>query len=816
MWSHDTGCMADRPQAALFAYEMGRIGMWLPKMTFLCWIIGLAIYRINDTWQNGIVAQSIVNQDSFFFATQILPPMAMLVSAFLWEPHTTWKGWFRGKTSRAEWIVGIPATVQQRAQALRSVAAANMGVTLVCVTVVQVGVLLFADNAIAAKLLGDAWINGEASLREVFTICLGPMLLTGLLSWIAMTFSGGSIFLSGIIALELHLVLNAGKAPGFWDGYALNFTVSCAWFLLLLPTLLVVSMTIMLARRRVISSCSVLASTGVGLFIAGVIFPWTLSYSPAWDASWISRGGLAIFCLCLSAWAAFSWAPAMFRMQPTGGAVHPREAPAAPQQCHANGRRGRPMLVVTAIIMMLFFAWLRWPEEPKIRQTLRAEQLPYNSVTLNKWYAQIEPEENLALKYLSANEEESRLTAEWQEVLEERSATPDEPSAKDLENRVLEINGQPTGRTGEISPEEWAATMEYWRMVGAPVAVLLHDAAASNLAKSRYPVDYTLGYQAEHKHLAKLRSLARILAIESLAALSEDRQEDALAALFAILPVANSLQEEPSLLAHLVRMSMLGKLTQNVEVLLNRAEFDGELLALAMNFFDDFPSTPVVESFSSRALAGELALALDYAGAYQHQLPNPGAITSSYAVLLGSTAFPLLNLYGADTLERVVSANSIRRMKSAVFDAVRTNILSKPDTLILWREDSCLGRRTLMPRILLPAFLRAVEPELRTRTQFALARTALAVERYRLENGKLPDTLEMLVPAYLDRIPTDPWNNGNPVSYRIRENGEFVVYSIGGNRTDEKGEEIPEWWLKGDITFTVAPIGLRDRIGVGK
>ncbi|HPA41608.1 MAG TPA: hypothetical protein PKV69_06320, partial [Candidatus Hydrogenedentes bacterium] len=84
-------------------------------------------------------------------------------------------------------------------------------------------------------------------------------------------------------------------------------------------------------------------------------------------------------------------------------------------------------------------------------------------------------------------------------------------------------------------------------------------------------------------------------------------------------------------------------------------------------------------------------------------------------------------------------------------------------------------------------------------------RTALAVERFRGATGRLPEWLEELVPEWLDEVPADPWNNGKPLSYRVREDGEFVVYSYSQDREDDDGIEVENWWWEGDMTFTVAP-----------
>ena len=87
------------------------------------------------------------------------------------------------------------------------------------------------------------------------------------------------------------------------------------------------------------------------------------------------------------------------------------------------------------------------------------------------------------------------------------------------------------------------------------------------------------------------------------------------------------------------------------------------------------------------------------------------------------------------------------------------------------------------------------------------ALTGLAVERYRLAHGSLPESLAQLVPACIDEVPIDPYD-GEPLRYR-RLNPGFVVYSIGINGKDDSGKEpaSPSRKRSGerdsDITFIV-------------
>ena len=71
----------------------------------------------------------------------------------------------------------------------------------------------------------------------------------------------------------------------------------------------------------------------------------------------------------------------------------------------------------------------------------------------------------------------------------------------------------------------------------------------------------------------------------------------------------------------------------------------------------------------------------------------------------------------------------------------------------------------------------------------AIVRTAiagLAAERFRLDRGRWPDSLEQLVPKYLSEIPRDPFVDA-PLKLRKLPDGLFV-YSVGVDGVDHGGK----------------------------
>ena len=111
----------------------------------------------------------------------------------------------------------------------------------------------------------------------------------------------------------------------------------------------------------------------------------------------------------------------------------------------------------------------------------------------------------------------------------------------------------------------------------------------------------------------------------------------------------------------------------------------------------------------------------------------------------------------------------------------------------------------ILLHMLMPSLSRTVTIELRSIAGLRAARASLAVERYRLAAGKLPDAFAELVPDYLDAVPRDPFD-GNDLRYKKLEAG-FIVYSIGEDLSDDGGKEKPPRRTKEspnwDVTFIV-------------
>ena len=111
-----------------------------------------------------------------------------------------------------------------------------------------------------------------------------------------------------------------------------------------------------------------------------------------------------------------------------------------------------------------------------------------------------------------------------------------------------------------------------------------------------------------------------------------------------------------------------------------------------------------------------------------------------------------------------------------------------------WRKiDGELGRHHspfyLFADIAIPNFSKAWQTTAYNQTMVNEAQIACALERCRLANGEYPDSLDVLVPGYIQTIPQDIIG-GQPLHYRRTDDGKFLLYSVGWNERDDGGKVV--------------------------
>lgn len=83
-------------------------------------------------------------------------------------------------------------------------------------------------------------------------------------------------------------------------------------------------------------------------------------------------------------------------------------------------------------------------------------------------------------------------------------------------------------------------------------------------------------------------------------------------------------------------------------------------------------------------------------------------------------------------------------------------------------------------------YARSMEKYFEAEARRSLVLTGIALERYRLKHGAMPQTLDALVPEFLAEVPKDIYD-GKPLRYQVLPDGAPHVWSIWPSGKDEGG-----------------------------
>ena len=114
---------------------------------------------------------------------------------------------------------------------------------------------------------------------------------------------------------------------------------------------------------------------------------------------------------------------------------------------------------------------------------------------------------------------------------------------------------------------------------------------------------------------------------------------------------------------------------------------------------------------------------------------------------------------------------------------------------------------------LLPEPARFVNQGAEAVARLRLARTVLAVERYRLKHdGALPTSLADVTAELFGGVPEDPFD-GQPMRYKELPARGYTVYSVGADRKDDGGTvQGPDVKAPLDVVMTIARQNTADAI----
>lgn len=299
-------------------------------------------------------------------------------------------------------------------------------------------------------------------------------------------------------------------------------------------------------------------------------------------------------------------------------------------------------------------------------------------------------------------------------------------------------------------------------------------------------------------HLGEMRVIAQMLALDARLAATEGDGERAASNLLAMIGIAEQMRELPLLINDLVSISILAVAIDEVVRIIHDypTMLSDKALAALAHALAGFPP----DGRSLARFEGERMV-------FEDTVQRLYSLNSDGNGVLVSGAFEELQTLEGRTPDTTGVANTLVGPVAAAVMADRKTTLGfyndAIDGLLAWGEqptwsrgayqnpvealDTPLSRaRHHLASMIMPTFEHTVRQDEQTAFVRDATLVIIAITLFERREGRLPSTLDELVPAFLPRVPLDMFS-GEPIRYRV-ESDSFVLWSVGNDYIDDGGE----------------------------
>lgn len=416
---------------------------------------------------------------------------------------------------------------------------------------------------------------------------------------------------------------------------------------------------------------------------------------------------------------------------------------------------------LSAVVLVVYiggvFTIYRWSASAaskleQKRAALRAEGIPITLEELDAWYPYVSEEKNAAPIYAEA-------TASLESI------DPDARGAQ-LSEAANEYD-----HISDFPPDLIASSKTYFSDIAHPLSLLR---SASHRSATRFPIDFTKGsgLNLDLSHLSKLRGVARLLCLASEIELIEGNIPMAVEYHTGAVSAGCSLTAEPVLISQLSRIATIGIALEGLERLINHAQMDEPYLR-SLDMAYSLGTRP--DSFR-RAVLSEQCMILET----MRQLFD-GSLSVDDEEL--DTQISELKKVPPYVRNHFLLYEHTKILE--VFEPWIPPAAPNWPDIVASKADWEYPSGPLFSAPFIPDIQHAGRAFVRDVAVIRIARTALAIERYRLANGELPESLGDCVPQFLESLPEDPFD-GAPLRYR-REHVGYTIYSVYDDLVDDDG-----------------------------
>lgn len=299
---------------------------------------------------------------------------------------------------------------------------------------------------------------------------------------------------------------------------------------------------------------------------------------------------------------------------------------------------------------------------------------------------------------------------------------------------------------------------------------------ASLMPLSYFDFGIAQGVQVCKKYLAPVRVAGYLLSLRTLDFILNNKGDAAANSAVTMLKMTRVFDSQPTMMLHLAKMVIVVVACEDIAILLQR----GNLSDSSMSRLQDALREVVGDDSVKRMLLAEMVRQIDIAR----------------NLISKKTVDELLTDPPADLPERLKMpasrwARFRIRQNSVTYFRKMIDLISAAEKPWPHPLNEIYGQGDQPPKELSPIESSTAMLTKITAETMALTRSlalAAAIQRYRLNNNSLPDSLDMLVPDYIDSVPADPFTN-NRMLYK-KDSRNYLVYSAGINRIDDGGAVI--------------------------
>lgn len=435
-----------------------------------------------------------------------------------------------------------------------------------------------------------------------------------------------------------------------------------------------------------------------------------------------------------------------------------RTSPNRKRRAHPWKRRQRKWLALVGIAFALLAAFsvyrsgLRREVEKRLK-AFHAAGIPTAVESFEEWRGRIPVEENGAEAYLAAFNAFRPLTPDAAENLplwgprEFESCEPYPDDVREASRLLLADNDE--------------------------ALRLMHLGATHG--RSRFPCDIGMERQWPNQHAQKFVIGARMLALEASLAAETDQPDQAAEALLDLFTFVTSTDKEPIRQFQFSRLASLHLACETLERVVNRSTLsDAQLKGLgeALDAADTLEPLYTMAVWNLCVGVTELSSQSGW-GDPSRLLGLPVSLGPAFDIS-GLIDRNLINFL--DTMNEFIETTRMplgemgRRSNSILQGTYRLNRLTGAYTV--WIVQGSANSHEVFAQYL--AKVRA-------------ARTAVAVERYRLAKGQLPEKLGDLLPDFIEAVPEAPYG-GEPIHYSRTDRGYSVHFESGDQGGERRSE----------------------------